>query len=243
MRPTTIITFVFAFLAPPSSFADTHPSTLKVAVIDDVPSTQMATQLMETAYKQLGIDMTTIVAPSRRALLLADSGQVDGDLFRIHSVAEEYPNLVQTPYPLLQGKLYAVVHDPGIRTLPKAKDAPLLVAVRRGIIISEITAKSLGMEPVPAEDYEQMRNMLEQKRVALALVADVEGLSPLTRSDWKHLTALPEPVAEFQLYHYLHRRHEKLAQSLAEVLERLDREGVKEEIRERVVGDFQQANN
>ncbi|GGC74719.1 hypothetical protein [Marinobacter halophilus] len=46
---------------------------------------------------------------------------------------------------------------------------------------------------------------------------------------------LRQPVVEFKHYHYLNRRHEKLAQSLAVVLERLDKEGVKGTIREEVM--------
>ena len=236
MRLTTrIFILLLTVSGAAHSSAEQHPSELKIAVIDDVPSSRMAMQLLATAYQQLGITMNTVVAPSRRALLLADSGQIDGDLFRIDTVARDYPNLIKAPYPLLKGRLYAVFSDPSMQALPTPNNPPLMVAVRRGVIIAEVTAAELGMEPVQADDYDQIRNLLDQKRVAMALIADVEGISPLNRSDWAHFTRLPEPVVEFELFHYLNRRHQSLAPALANVLETLDSSGVKEKIRAEVI--------
>ncbi|MGP9830948.1 hypothetical protein [Marinobacter sp. NSM] len=127
---------------------DNQGNTIHIAVIDDVPSTTMAVRLLETAYARLGLSMQTLVSPSRRALLMADSGQLDGDLFRIESVASDYPNLLKVNYPLLEGGLYAVIRNPHAQKLPEPSDKPLKVAVRRGVIIAEKTAEALGMEPV-----------------------------------------------------------------------------------------------
>lgn len=238
MRSTTgILALLLIALGTSNASADTHPKKLTIAVIDDIPSTRLAVQLLEIAYGHLGISIDTVVAPSRRALLLADSGQVDGDLFRIDTVARDYSNLIKAPYPLLRGRLHAVFNVPNVKAMPQPSAPPLMVAVRRGVIISEVTAEALGMEPVHAEDYDQMRKLLKHGRVAMALVADIEGISPLARSDWQDLTVLPEPVVEFELYHYLNRRHQGLAMDLAPVLEQLENNGVKRRILEKVVND------
>ncbi|OZB08586.1 MAG: hypothetical protein B7X58_13165, partial [Marinobacter sp. 34-60-7] len=62
--------------------------------------------------------------------------------------------------------------------------------MRRGVLIAEQTAETLGMYPLPAENYEQMRRLLEYGRADLALVSDIEGLSPVSGPDWSHLNRL-----------------------------------------------------
>ncbi|TVP61208.1 MAG: hypothetical protein EA349_00530, partial [Halomonadaceae bacterium] len=191
-------------LIPTTSHSESATRVFQVAVIDDVPSTQAATRILSAAYGKLGIHMETTITPSRRALLLADQGLVDGDLFRVEAVAQQYPNLVQVPYPLLQGQLIAVVAPQHDNQLPDIDDRPLEVAVRRGVIIAETTAQNLGMKLVLTDSYRQMRILLERGRVDLLLVSDIEGLSPLYLSAWGHLGRVPDPVAQFTLYHYLH---------------------------------------
>jgi len=229
------IALTIACTVPATTFPDDHENSIYIAVIDDVPSTTMAVRLLEVAYQRLGLEMKTLVAPSRRALMMADNGKLDGDLFRIESVAADYPNLTQVDYPLLEGGLFAVVRDPTAQTMPEPGDKPLQVAVRRGIIIAEQTAEALGMEPLHTESYEQMLKLLERGRVELALVSDIEGLSPLASGRWSQFVVLPEPVIHFQLYHYVNRRHGNLARELAQVLEELEFEGVKDDIRERTL--------
>ena len=222
---------------PAALNAGERPDKVRIAVIDDVPSTIAAVQILETAYQRLDINMTTLVAPSRRALLMADTGNLDGDLFRIATVAEGYPNLVTVDFPLLKGKLHAVVRNREIQQLPESRtNDPIKVAIRRGVIIAENTATELDMEPIHAESYEQVRTLLEMRRVDLAFVASIEGITPLANADWHHLHILPEPVATFTLHHYLNRRHAGLAEDLAEVLVQLEQEGVRGQILRTVRG-------
>ncbi|WP_339799987.1 hypothetical protein [uncultured Marinobacter sp.] len=223
---TRWLTITLFAVVPVSSTAESSKRVLQIAVIDDVPSTRLATQLLVTAYATLGLRLDTTIVPSRRALLMADQGLVDGDLFRIEEVASQYPDLVQVPYPLLQGRLMAVVADPLADSLPAVNDRPLRVAVRRGVIIAEMTADRLGMKTILADNYQQMRALLDWGRVDLMLISDIEELSPLANSDWQDLGILPQPVTTFVLYHYLHKRHSDLAHDLAETLREMNENGV-----------------
>jgi hypothetical protein len=204
------------------------PDELRFAIISDVPSTSLAVRLLSAAYEELGVTVTTREVPSRRALMMADIGEVDGDLFRIASVAEQYPNLVRVPHPLLHGQLHAVTSRPdftGLQNLGEAETADLRVAVRRGVIVAEQAAEALGMELVRAESYGQMHALLEWRRVDIVLLSNIEGFSPMHDESWNPYYVFPEPVVHFPLYHYLHRRHAELAEPLAEVLETMERNG------------------
>lgn len=225
-------------LQPTPSSANELPMKVQIAVIDNIPSSNAAQQLLEAAYRRLNIHMTTLHVPSRRALLMADNGDLDGDLFRIDSVADAYPNLLRVPFPLLRGQLHAVVRDPGIAQLPESSaENPLKVAILRGVIIAEQTADTLRMEPVHAEDYDQIRTLLELNRVDLAFVATIEGITPLKNYAWANLHALPTPIVTFTLHHYLNKRHERLAGVLADALAQLEQEGVKSDILNSIRGE------
>lgn len=234
---SALLIAIFAMASAPS-YASSNKSDLRLAVINDVPSTQLAIQILSAAYEKLGIRIETSVFPSRRALLMADQGRVDGDLFRVEEVASQYPNLIQVPYPLMQGHLLAIVSAPHGDHLPEVVSRPLVAAVRRGVIIAETTANRLGMKPILANSYRQMKDLLEQGRVDLMLVSDIEGLSPANNSDWRSLVILSEPITRFSLFHYLHRHHLELALPLADVLRRMDHSGERSRIVEEARGNI-----
>lgn len=232
-----LITLLLGNTALADPAAEDTPSELRFAVIADVPSTELALELLRTAYGRLGIDVVTRLVPSRRALLMADIGEVDGDLFRIADVGDQYPNLVRVPYPLLTGQLHALASNPdlvGLQSLDQLTTTDLRVAVRRGVIIAEQTAEALGMTPVRTDSYAQILALLEWGRVDLALVSGIEGFSPLNDDAWDSVYVFPEAVTDFTLYHYLHRRHAELAEPLARVLEQLEHSGEKARILERL---------
>ncbi|MBR9870499.1 MAG: amino acid ABC transporter substrate-binding protein [Gammaproteobacteria bacterium] len=203
---------------------------LKIAAIIDVAITAATTEFLQLAYERLDVSMQTLHTPSRRALMMANTGMLDGDLFRIEQAAFDYPNLVRVDYPLLLGELHAVVR-PGegdLLSTPSAK--PKTAAIRRGIIIAEQTAKAMGLELVQANTYEQVRALLESGRVDTALVADIQGFGPLALESWQEFEILPAPVATFTLFHYLNRRHEELAKALPAILADLEKDGMKTKI-------------
>ncbi|MCG8520824.1 MAG: transporter substrate-binding domain-containing protein [Pseudomonadales bacterium] len=221
-----------AFVAPHTT-ANGLPAEVRLAAIEGVPSAKAARQILEIAYQRLGVGVSVMEVPTKRALLLADNGGLDGDLYRVDAVASNYPNLVRVEFPLLQGKLLAVVRETENHDLPHSpKNQPLRVSVLRGAIIAEDKARELGMEPILADDYDQVRSLLELGRVDVAFVSDVEGISPLTNEHWHRLKPIRKPVTTFTFYHYLNQRHAVLADHLAKVLEQLEREGIKAEVLE-----------
>lgn len=228
LRAFTICLLTILLSIATLASANPLPREVKIAVINDVPSTILGIALMDQAYTRLGIEMQIQSLPSRRALHLTNRGELDGDLFRIKAAADSYPNLIWVDYPLLEGGLYAVFKDPDATELPNTRDKPLQVAVRRGVLIAEQTAQALGMHTVRADSYDQIRNLLEHGRADFALISNIEGLSPMTGSAWEQMNILPEPVTRFTLYHYLNKRHAHLAEALAEVLAQMEKEGVKQ---------------
>ncbi|MEC9084730.1 MAG: hypothetical protein VYE45_13340, partial [Pseudomonadota bacterium] len=83
-----------AFVAPHTT-ANGLPAEVRLATIEGVPSATAARQILEIAYQRLGVGVSVMEVPTKRALLLADNGGLDGDLYRVDAVASNYPNLVR----------------------------------------------------------------------------------------------------------------------------------------------------
>lgn len=126
--------------------------TLNIAVIEDVPSVALGIRLLRAAYKELNIELVIHSFPSRRALLMAEQGVMDGDLFRVEAVGNDSESLVKVPNPLLEGQLFAVTREPVADWKASAQESQL-VAIRRGVIVEEMMAASAGLEPVLTESY------------------------------------------------------------------------------------------
>ncbi|WP_323752871.1 hypothetical protein [Marinobacter sp.] len=224
--PWMLIALCFA----PACNAHEHPEEIKIASSIDVPITAATANLLQQAYQRLGVNMKTLNTPSRRALMMANKGLLDGDLFRIGQVVLNYPNLIRVDYPLLHGELRAVVRPGSGHLFSHPSARPKTAAVRLGVIIAEQTAKAMGIDPIQTNSYEQARTLLESGRVDIALVSDIEGFGPLALKSWEELEILPSPVATFRLYHYLNERHEALAKALPDILGAIEKEGIRSAI-------------
>ena len=221
-----------AFISAPAGVIAEQLDRVQITAIYDEPTTAAGAAILKQAYQRLGVEASILITPSRRALMMADTGLVDGDLFRIKRVAQLFPNLVRVEHALFQGTLRAIVRKNEEHLLALPPEPSRAVAVRRGIIISELTAQNMGMTPVYANSNVQALNLLESRRVDVVLFTFVAQFSPLEPKDLTNFHLIAEPLATFKLYHYLNRRHWKLAKALPEVLRQLEEEGIKEEILE-----------
>ena len=202
-----------------------------VAKIEGIPSTGMGDMLLERAYQELGLTLKTMTLPSRQALRLANLGMIDGDMFRVSEVVEPlYPNLVRVPYPLLRGSFRVVTLDADITHWDKARfiREGRRVAVRRGVLMAEALAD--GLNVIHTNDYDQLASLVRLGRVDLALFSDIEGFGPHKATTWHDLRVLDEPALEYDLYHYVHRKHRARAVALAAVLRRMDESGERQRI-------------
>jgi len=225
-----IVTLLLLGVATLGGAGMSHARTYDIAVIEDIPATRAAVELLQEAYRVNGHELRPQLVPSQRALFMAENGLVDGDLFRIEGITAEHPNLVPVPYPLMQGHVIALLARTGNECAEQLPTGPLVAAVRRGVIIEKRAALSLGVTPVYTGSYTQIEMLLDSGRVDLALISEIEGISPLTGHNLNKYQKLCNTITHFTLFHYLHRRHAELANTLADALEQLDTSGEKQEI-------------
>ncbi len=223
--------FLALFMIPAHSGAEL-PERVQIAAIYDEPTTAAGAAIVKRAYQRLGVDASVIITPSRRALMMANTGVFDGDLFRIGRVEQLFPNLIRVEHVLFRGTLRAVVRKGETHHLALPPPKLTKIAVRRGIIISELTAQNMGVIPVYANSNRQALSLLQSKRVDAAFFTFVAHFSPLEPRFLSGLHLVEEPMATFNLYHYLNLRQRELANALPGVLRQMEEDGIIEEILE-----------
>ncbi|MDP4546658.1 ABC transporter substrate-binding protein [Marinobacter sp. MDS2] len=221
-----------ALLINPADSNAELPDRVQIAAIYDEPTTAAGAAILKRAYQRLGVDASVLITPSRRALMMADTGLLDGDLFRIGRVAQLFPNLIRVEHVLFRGTLRAVVRKDETHVLALPPPQSMTVAIRRGIIISELTARNMGVTPVYANSNSQALSLLQSKRVDAAFFTVISQFNPIAPQDLTGLNVVEKPLAAFDLYHYLNRRHWELANALPDVLRQMEQEGVIEKVLE-----------
>lgn len=74
---------------------------LTFSAIKNSINTEISARVMTEAYSRIGIDIEQ--CPGKRALMLAELGRVDGELFRTAGMGKEYPNLLSLPQAIKEG--------------------------------------------------------------------------------------------------------------------------------------------
>jgi polar amino acid transport system substrate-binding protein len=189
-------------------------------------------QIYTEAFRRVGVPVDIAVLPVLRLSLMADRGEIDGDVARVHGYGAAHPELTRVEQPVMEAQriLYGV--EPGW-TL---KDAQALVGSTRtavfvrGVSTCETLLKAV-LPPAQVVDVSsdvQALNMVLGRRTDLFCTSDVGLQGLLSRPEFRHVNGLHAVLdAGTQPYYpYLHRRHAALAPLLAAALRQMKEEGL-----------------
>ncbi len=93
--------------------------------------------IMTEAYNRLGHDINVARIPANRSLHMANSGEVDGELFRVNNIDKTYHNLIKVPIDLYSIEMVAFTKNKFFTVDGWKSLAPYRVGYRRGIKVSE----------------------------------------------------------------------------------------------------------
>jgi len=186
------------------------------------------------AFRRAGVRLQLVRLPAERGLINANAGIEDGDLSRITGLEAQYPNLVRVPEKLVDWKFTAFSKN---AVLPASLEG--LRTRRVGYIKGwKIFEKQFAGAPnvVSTGDPEQMFRQLQLDRIEVALYEHWQGLSLIQSQGLKGVLALDPPLANCEMFIYLHKRHAALVPRLAEALRGIKAEGLYDRLyREKVL--------
>jgi len=177
-------------------------------------------ELLSETYKQLGISFKLIQMNQNDVLAAANEGIIDGQLGKISGLDLQYPNLIKIDVPLLTFNLELISYCQScslnqIQSLAIHTDYP-------------VAEKYLASHPYDGQLYkvrslQTVLNLLIQKQVPAAMVIDFY-IEPYEQK----LGAVgiqSKTLQEYQIFHYIHRKNEKLVAPLTKILTELKKSG------------------
>lgn len=194
------------------------------------------TMIYKEAFGRLGYGLEYRPYPAKRASLLSDQGEVDGEIHRVGAYGSLHPELVQVATSHFPVTFAAYATRPltlrgGWNAL---KDTPLRVEYRNGVTRPSMQLSAL----VPADRLSTANNVLlglrKLARGRTDVFVDLDTVVELTLAEPEFQGTAIRKVAVLETtptYAFLHRRHAALAERLAVVLADMKREGLIEKFR------------
>lgn len=225
---------VFIFLFPGIVFAH---NVMEFTTIEKSSYAVIAERVLKEAYGRLGIDIRVSGRPAQRAIHDANSGAVDGELYRIKDVHLKYPNLLMVPVPvgIMEGVGITTRSDLSMKgwedlSVPR-------VCIRNGVKFAE---KGVGNRQVTVvNSNNQLFSMLGKQRCSVIVIARLTSITLTLEFAKRHKTSLYQSVLQvYPLYHYLHKKNASLVPLLAKVLLEMETEGRIQAIREAYIAEL-----
>lgn len=196
--------------------------------------------ILNVAYKKLGIEVQFIDLPAKRSLIESNQGKYDGEASRIWTITNYFPNLVRVPTPInyIEQSLYATKeHD--ISSCEQLKNYS--VGIRRGVKHAE-ECSAYTRRVVVFNDSNQMMKVLNAGRIDFVINARLHGLPFENNDDFPNILLIQPPLKRINLYHCLHKSNAILLDRIDEVLRLMAESGELEAIRKQTIQDYTAEN-
>ena len=195
---------------------------LKLGMTDAKPIYE-ASEVLKVAYAKLGIKLTIVPLPARRALMEANSGQSDGDVARMGGLEEQFPNLIPVNIPINTVYGAAFSCDANVKITSVEDLAQYKVGIRNGIRFAEKMTE--GQHTVSLDSWDALFDLLFQGQIdaVIAFKGMEKTQHRRTGTDCLHMH-LPL-LHTHPVYHYLNRRNGNLVPKLEAVLKTMQANG------------------
>jgi len=227
------IFFLAVFIAAPMLKQGHAQSKLVFVTPPNTIDTVTSEVITRRAYKRIGIDVQIKKFPGERALRLANSGKVDGEVQRINGIAAKYHNLIQIHPAInyIQGTVFTIAKTFEVNGWESLR--PYRIGYIRGIKFAENNTTSMDSRAV--SDYQTMFQMLRKDRFDIIVSPRLNGLYQMKQLGIKQIKELNPAIMRFDLFHYLNNKHAALAPKISAVFKKMQANGELAKIRSHVI--------
>lgn len=189
--------------------------------------------VLSYAYEKIGIPLEIIELPSERALLWSNSGYYDGEVMRIEAVGKLYPNLIRVP--VVIDKIEAMVFTKRKDIVIENWDSlrPYSILLQIGSKYAEIGTK--GMNTKSFASSEEVFDALDKDLYDIAIATRLTGMVEVNRLNSNDIHFVEPPLTEYNLYHYLNKKHHSLIPQITQMLKKMEKSGMIEKIRRNIL--------
>ena len=216
------------FLFWPTSRLAQEP--LAFTGIENSSYATISKQVMKEAYRRLGLDVKFTDLPAARSLAVANSGRVDGELYRIKDVHFKYKNLIMVPVPIGIMEGVAITTNSKISLQEWESLTPYRVCIRNGVKFAEAGTKNMKVDVSNSNEHlfynlglNRCDVIILARLTSIKLAQDFE--KEMERPVYYHV------IQTYPLFHYLHKKNKHLVLKLTKTLEKMQMDGTIAKIR------------
>jgi polar amino acid transport system substrate-binding protein len=210
--------------------------TLNFSCIEETPDIEISRLVLAEAYGRLGIDITIQELPGLRALIYANEGLTDGELFRAKGIEDEYTNLVRIQVPINTVDVVVITKSFFFKVNGWQSLKSYSIGIQSGItFIESIISNIEGLKVIRVKNSSQLLGMLENERIDIVVAPRISALLSLSDLKSKTITILEPPLQIMPLFHYLNKKHQSLVPELEDVLQKMEDEGEIQRIRDEYI--------
>jgi polar amino acid transport system substrate-binding protein len=193
-------------------------------------------------FRRLGYQFKYVGYPGGRAPIMAESGEVDGEIHRAAEYEKTAKNLMKVPEPSFSVKYIAYAVIPGIvlNGWGSLKDKNYAVEYRRGSQVPEAALTDVVRPEMLSKitTAEQGLEKLIMGRIDIYVDQELvvaETLKSLPRSRFDSLKVYQAGIMwTGESYVFLHKKHADLVLKIAEILKAMKQDGLITQYEERV---------
>lgn len=207
----------------PSLATETLPlGPLTLSRIQGDQTTSQAFLVLVEAYRRLGITIIAEELPAERSLRTSATGKADGEVARMAGLESLYPDLMRVPEPVNRLEISVFSSGLSFPILGWESLRPYNFCYMHGFKAIELA--SMGMQRTATASIEDLVRQLRNGGCEVAVLGNQAWIT-VDRLNAGPLRELEPPLDILSLYHYLHRRHEKLVPLVSEELRKMRNEG------------------
>jgi polar amino acid transport system substrate-binding protein len=190
--------------------------------------------LTREAFKRVGKSVDIVWLPGERSLINLNQGVDDATVVRIAGLESKYPNIRRVPEPMMRWEFVAFARDVEFRTSSWQSLSPYNVGIINGWKILE--ANVTGTQSLTkVGDAEQLFNLLGNDRADVIIYEKWEGLHLIESRGLEGIHMLQPPLANPQMFMYLHKKHSHLIPNLAAALKEIKQDGTYQNLFDRTL--------
>lgn len=209
---------------------------LEFSCIEETPDIEISRLVLAEAYDRLGIKITIKELPGLRALIYANEGLTDGELFRAKGIENEYKNLIRIQVPINIVESVVVTKSLFFNVYGWKSIKQYRIGIQSGITFIESRISSIeGLKVIRVKNSSQLLRMLENDRIDIVVAPRISALLSLADLKSKTITILEPPLEVMPLFHYLNKKHQSLVPELENVLQKMEDEGEIQRIRDEYI--------
>jgi len=193
--------------------------------IENLIEQEIGRLIIPKIYEKLNIDVEISPKPGKRAQAYATSGKRDGEIMRIWTYGIENKTTLRVPTPYYKLETMAFIKKDSnviINSKDDLKNYKLL-KVRGVKHTNNITSGLQNVQDV--ESTEKMMKFLQANRADVALTNTVDGLLILKKLGYSNIVPIDKPLAELDLYHYLHKKNKHLIPKVDKIIKQMKANG------------------